>query len=509
MQVLIEIVRVLVQKKVREADVFSDKIIKEQEKRYQLYKGIRDGTYTDDNSAAFAIYHTDKSDIRYQQLKSRLRKQLFHALFLFDMKAAEQTEYQVAVYECTKGIAQARILVTNGAWKAATSLATELLAKALHFHLTDCARHSLKILRDYEAKCGNAKGYESYNLQLKEYRRQNDAEILSNELMDQFMLIYGKTVSDKPDYIDQMRELVQHIRECWSNAATFTTTLNYFRAGIYFNMAARDYIRAFAFCQQAEEYLTINPHFSSRPRLGEFAGLAILCSIHERNYGTAEELLSKYSSYFVAGSGNWGLFMSNRFLVAMHTGKYEEAANVFVEVVNHRGFISFSPLQQEKWHVYRTFLAYVVRIELASIPRHLEDRIHLGSEWYEYLNDLSVSSKDKKGMNIVLYILQTLFILEESGLDGGSTRLEPLRQYANVHLKNTHYARSNAFLKMLFILIDSEFNLKKAEKRLQKYYSQLVSDKEGRCRTMEGLEVIPYEKLWEIIVWRVNKWKKK
>lgn len=499
-----EIIRVLTWKKVKETDIFDEKTVLENEKRYQLYRGIKDGHYRTDDEAALGVYGTDRKDQRYQKLKSRLRQQLLKSLFYFDIKSSNQTPYQEAVYNCTLNVAYAQLLIVNGARTVGSGIARETLQLAQRFDLTETAWQCLKILREYEASRGSWKDYNRYNTLLQTTQQHLLAEVRSDELMDRFELLYAKSVSDRPEELEQLKQFSDEIAAIKAGHSTFRTSLNYFRAGAYEALARKDFAAAVVYCSEAEQFLDDNPHLSSRPRRGEFASITMLCYIHTRDYQSAQQYAERCLHYFTEGSRNWVAFMSNYFLTSMHTGNFGNAAEIFLDVTERPQFSNLPPAQQEVWKLYKIVLLYLIRTGWAqlsdAVVRALQKKFNL----YEFLSEMPVASRDKHGMNIALLILQVAFLLEEGNTEGVEAKVEAVRQYRTIHLRRREYMRSSTFLKLLHILMDSELNLKRTERKARPHYEKLLPESGSKQGEMEGLEVIPYDKLWEIILWRVR-----
>ena len=115
------------------------------------------------------------------------------------------------------------------------------------------------------------------------------------------------------------------------------------------------------------------------------------------------------------------------------------------------------------------------------------------------LNSPVLYPKEQRIFSVLLIILQILFLLERKTLSGLPERIERLKKYANRQLRKEEYHRSVQFIRLLQQLNKADYQLEELS-NTGKYYSSLKSYSFFYRGKVSGLEVIPYEKLWERII---------
>ena len=108
-------------------------------------------------------------------------------------------------------------------------------------------------------------------------------------------------------------------------------------------------------------------------------------------------------------------------------------------------------------------------------------------------------SKEERSLTILVLILQTLFLMEAKKMNAAANHINQLINLANRQLKQEGYHRAIQFIRLLRLMEKAHFkfeDIKNAEKhlgilRMQPFiYRGLIKD----------LEIIRYEKLWELIL---------
>ena len=120
------------------------------------------------------------------------------------------------------------------------------------------------------------------------------------------------------------------------------------------------------------------------------------------------------------------------------------------------------------------------------------------------MNDPILYPKDQRVFTVLLVIAQILFLLEKKSFNAVAERIDRLKSYANRQLKKEEFFRAIQFIRLLQQLFKADFipgNLTNADK----YYERLVNTPFKYRSLITELEVIPYEKLWNLILSRLKK----
>ena len=100
-------------------------------------RGLIDGTYTNDDDAASALYQSDRSDARYRTLKSRALDRLLQTLLLLEIRKPNHPDYVVYYHRCARNLIAVRTLVTFGSLSVGMRIAEKTLVIAKKYQFTE------------------------------------------------------------------------------------------------------------------------------------------------------------------------------------------------------------------------------------------------------------------------------------------------------------------------------------------------------------------------------------
>ena len=129
-----------------------------------------------------------------------------------------------------------------------------------------------------------------------------------------------------------------------------------------------------------------------------------------------------------------------------------------------------------------------------SNPRILSFRLK------KFLNDIPIFSRDKRGYNIPVLIIQILFLIVNKKYERLSDRMEAIEKYTTRYLKKNENFRSNCFIKMLLQIPKRNFHRVAVERHAKKYRDKLKSVPLSIANQAYEVEIIPYAHLWEYVL---------
>ena len=118
----------------------------------------------------------------------------------------------------------------------------------------------------------------------------------------------------------------------------------------------------------------------------------------------------------------------------------------------------------------------------------------------KFLNSIPIYSKDKRGMNIPILIIQILFLIVKKDYGQLIDRMESIQKYSSRYLRADANIRSNCFINMLLQIPKANFHKIGVERKSQKYYDKLLTNSIKISNQAIEVEIIPYEDLWEFIL---------
>lgn len=101
-------------------------------------------------------------------------------------------------------------------------------------------------------------------------------------------------------------------------------------------------------------------------------------------------------------------------------------------------------------------------------------------------------------------IAQVLFLIEKNSYSAATERIDRLKNYANRQLKKDDYFRTIQFIRLLQQLSKVDFRHDSVS-NVDKYYSRFSEQPFKYRGLLNELEIIPYEKLWSMVLERVRK----
>ncbi len=512
MQELSELVRILSARRSRTIKLFIEEEEAPDSFYLRLYEGIRSGEYTTDEGAAAALYDAEPGDNRYQILKSRLKSRLYPLLFFLDIRQPAHSAVQEAEYRSLLDMVEATILLRTGGRQLGIKIIQKLLVTAQRYGLTRMEVESLKMLRSHYAVSGLMPHYERYNNLLQQALELLDREYKAEELLDNLTIHFVHSTAHKPDLYGVAGSMIDDIEALRSRGSTRTIEELYYRIKAYAHQVRLEYDKALEVCSQAQLYFKENPLFASAPLMGGIALIHAECCLHLGRYDEGKQFAQACLSYLPLYSNNWMLAHTPYFLLAMHSEDFALADQVLSTITQQPRFVhNQNPARIALWKIFEGYLMYCfhsgwAQFSTAELPQGTP-RFRLS----RLLNEVQSISRDKSGTNCSVLVLQVLWLLEERKYEEIDRMSDALTNYAKRYLRSDSCRRSLLFIRMVLAMCRSGFERKGTQKRAAKYTNELRSlhplffkGMSSAERRLDSLEVLPYEKLWEHMLARLQ-----
>ncbi|MFK7949208.1 MAG: hypothetical protein AB8G11_16575 [Saprospiraceae bacterium] len=504
MKHLIEISKIVTKKKVKKIEIFDDHSLKHKNSKFnEFYEALMAGKFKNDRDAATFLYGCSPTDDKYRQLKSRFRKRLLNTLFFLDVNLPSTSSYDRAYFSCNKDWTLVKILLTNNAQHTAASLARQLLTTALKFKFADVIVNCSRILRRYAALQGDEKNYETYDQYSKQYQDILDAEIRSEEFYQRVTMNYHKPPHKNhnlEEKIDIYCNALVGLSESYESPIIF---YNMYLVWAYRYEMLNDYNSALQVCENAEQYIEQNPRYYQDDKLATFQLKKMNAYLHLSDYKNGKVNAEKCLQSFPEGSETWFTFMEYYLLMAMHTDNYINALAIYRKASSNSKFKRITGVEKEKWNIYDIYLNYIIEAQGTKNPI-LRAQKRKSFRLSRFLNDPILYPKDQRIFTVHLLIAQVLFLIEKNSYSAATERIDRLKNYANRQLKKDDYFRTIQFIRLLQQLSKVDFRHDSVS-NIDKYYSRFAEQPFKYRGLLNELEVIPYEKLWHMVLERVRK----
>lgn len=497
MRDLIELVGLLEKTKLKGNGVMKW-IVEPGTKMEQIFNAVVEREVSSEEDAMLMFGDDDASLASLATGKSKLKERLLDAFFLLHFKDTNYSSRQKAFFECYKKWATAMTLLSRNAKVNGIDLLERLLRQTTHFEFTELTLDILRVLRlQYSIVDGDIKKYEKVREMYEQYEKiwmmENKAEYHYSELMVQFTNSKATNLEVVEDAKRRYDELAPFMAECTSFKLHMFGRL--VQMMIY--NGQNDYPNTARLCEDAIHFFD-QKEFDSGLPLQVFYYNLIVCYLQLREFEKGQMVINRCSYYFEEGSFNWFKLQELFFLLAMHSGRYEEAYWLYEKVTSYPRFEE-KPVQiTEMWRIYQAYLYFIIKI--GKIPPGILSAKVSKFKISRFLNEIPLFSKDKRGMNIAILIIQILHSLADKNYDQASDRIEGIEKYCSRYLRENDTFRSNCFIKMLLQIPLAAYHREAVARKTERYFKMLSSVPLEAARQAHEIEIVPFEVLWEITV---------
>lgn len=499
MKHLLEIVKIVTKKKVKKIEIFDDQTLRHKHSKFvQFYDAITAGKFKNDRDASNLLYGGAPKDPRYRQLKSRFRRRLLNTLFFLDVNKPNNADFERAYTNAHKEWAIVKILQANKADDTAAQLTRSILTTAKKFQFTDLIINCSRILRGYAARDGDEKAFEEYDDNIRHFTGTLDAEIRSEELYQKVILHYYQPITednDLPEKINEYSNALASLSERFESPIIF---YNLYLVWIMRFELSRSFDTVLEICDRAERQIEEKPAYYLEDKLVLFYTKKMSAYLHQRDFRMGKTNAEHYLKKFPEGSDPWFTFMEYYLLLAMHSENHIQALAIFNRALSNSAFKKLDGETREKWFIYEAYINYIVNrrnFTQARLPKPKRQYFQL-NQFLEARHDYS---KAQRNFEILCTTLQLLFWLERKNMAKAEERIDRLRALASRKLDKEVYFRPIQFIKLLHTLRKADFQTTDPQ-RIEKHYNPLVQRSFFYRGAIAELEVIPYEKLWEMVL---------
>ena len=464
----------------------------------QFYDHLNAGNFENEQNAAEFFYGKDASYPAYRQLKSRLLDRMINSVFFIDVNQANFNEIHQAYYHCYKNSAAVKILLGRNARLPAVKLAEKTLRKAIHFEFTDIVLALSKELRiHYSNIIGSKKKFQEYNDIVHKNSEILMAELKAEEYYSELIVHFVNSSETKPELIDKTKQYSD-------NLIDITAVLSSYRLNLMAHMIhtlryeiESDWAGTAQACLDALNYFEVKKHLASNTVRFIFLFKLLSCFIQLKKYVEGEETAKKAIKLTPAGNGNWFKAMDQYIILLFHSKKFQKAYDIYRETVQHPKFKNQYKNIAEHLKIHEAFIYYLIlKGEIKPEKKDASKKFRIS----KFLNDVPTYSKDKRGTNTSILILQILFLLQQEKYSKIIDRMEPLKTYAHRYLRKDETYRSNCFIKMLLQVPQAQFHKEAVKRKADKYLKKLHEVPISSAKQSTQIEIIPYETLWEYVL---------
>jgi hypothetical protein len=472
-----------------------------QESRYRLmYHALANGDVHTEEEAA-QLLGLDLKGRPFRRFLLEFRRRLYAPLLFLDTESSEQfNATQKANFECLRKLGIFQTLLHRKCFINAAILAEEIVEIAAQNDVTLVALEMATYLKRYFVEQEpNPDKYRYYKAYVDRFRFDWEAE---NKAMEYYQAISVQSMKNKSIQVKvaESAKMFDSLLEQYAlKCNTIIFLAGYFALKFMAKMTVYRWIDCIKICDIAIE--KFEEKTCSSPRVqGIFYGHKIVCLYMLERYDESLKLNSENIKRDIVGSRGWFIGLELHTMIALKAGDYPLAVSTIKEVYTSPYFKFMPNLMHETWKI---LAAYVVLVNRMGKPNSNNDDLEtiIDFKLRKFLNDVPIFSKDKKGLNIPILLIQFLFLMYQKEFDLAQEKLEALRKYRVKHFRITDgYYRTQLFIRAICTLGGSAFNKAKFIKKSKPFIENMMSVPKGFPDQHYKIEVIPYETLWKWII---------
>ena len=495
MRDLIELVGLINKTKLK-SNEFMKSIIEPGSKMEKLFDALLNKTIQEDEDVK-ALF-PEEPNVNVTSLKNKLKERLLDAIFLLDFKEANYSSRQKAFFECYKKWSAAMTLLIRNAKIIGIDQLERLLRHTKHFEFTELTLDILRVLRlQYSTVDGDIEKYESVKKQYLEYEQiwqmESKAEFYYSELMAQ----YTNSKSTKTEVMDQAQRYYDELKGYMDTCSSFKLHLFGRMVHLLIYNSVNDYVNTARLCEDAITFFDQKEYDSGLP-LQVFYYNLIVCYLQLGEFEKGQQVINRCEYYFEEGSFNWFKLQELFFLLAMRTSHYEEGYHLYEKVTNYPQFKDKQAQIVEMWNIFQAYVFYLIKVE--KIPESVLSERSKRFKMGKFINDITLFTKDKRGMNISILIIKILYAIAERDYEKSVDRIDATDKYCSRYLKEKDTLRSNCFIKMLLQIPIANFHREATARKAERYFKMLSSEEAGSASQAHEIEIVPYEALWQMAI---------
>lgn len=458
----------------------------------EFLDGVVSGDFTSDSDASYKLYQTDPNFENFRKLKDRLKNKLYDKVLQIDFNSNLHSDSQKVYYTCHKQLSLVQILLAKSAKHNAIKLAEKLLKKSFKYHLTNVSLELASILRAHNAtNKGDIKRFEYYNDEVNKLMRCRQAEIVAEEYYHKISINFTISKAVRPDLEPIAIQLVNDLNEKFNDVETRQFKLFQYQLEVSRYQLVEDYENVIRVCEKACDYFS-SLDLSLNNMIFIFKFHEFNSYLHLGNFIKGEKVANEAISLIPEGVPNWFYLHESLLLLAFSTENYNNALSIYKTVSNHPRFEFQYKARTENWKIYEAYLNFLIKIKIIETNSNINLKIN------KFLNEVPIYSKDKRGLNVAILIIQILHLLVKKDEEEVFNRIHALKMYCHRHLRNNESLRSNCFINLLIQFSKNDLDVRRTQLLGKKYFEKLSETTFDT--TKSDVEIIPYEILWDIIL---------
>jgi len=491
---------IISKQKVKKIDVFGPK----QNKKLlvnKLYDGIVSGNIYSNEDAMQILYGQKGSQKNMLAVKRRLEEKLINTLFFIDLKSSSQDAYNHSQVKNYLSFSVVKILKSQNKFHASARIAEKTLMKALQYDMIDLSYLLTIDLSQYYTILQYDKSKSKYFMALDaKLSRSFQEEQTARRCFIFFAAYINQNKVFEEDAIpDYVKKEMAKLKSMLKGNKNYDFNFYAFNALFFISYLRKDLASMEKISKKAISFFNSKTEF---PQLGKFSFVQKLGFIYEQQR-KHQKAIDTYEIAFgfelTEGGTSWFNVRSHLFDANLALRNYRDCYKFLSEAISHKSFKSLFSNYKEPWLIREAYINFLIeagKVDIQIMKQHQLRSFSIS----RFVNDVVMFSKDKRGLNISVLIIQSLFLLLREDYDGFERKLDSLNQYAFRYLKNDATLRSNAFIKILQKLPDVSYHPVRWVSHTEKLIKRMKSAKTTSSFDTKEKEIMSYEIIHEVLL---------
>ena len=466
---------------------------KQASKEHSFVEMLRHAPEATQLQVAKAVYGraTPANVMALRKLQSRVQAKLLNQLYFLDHSDQRHLVSRRHELECLDLLHKVSILYAEREYKLSERLLLRCLRLAETGDFTQYAVQSARMLRNLYAEQRQVIQYKKLTKVLLRAQQVLAWEDEAEQLYFDTQLTLSGTVAARRAELALLPNRIAQVETLNQRARSFTTFNTLYRLRLAYEEQRGNFQEIIKATAAASRRLRDGKLNARRFDIRFNHFMSIYAYLRGRQPVQGLQLAEQYLRDFHQSSNNWFYFEEHHVLLALHAQQYERAQQLLLEISKNPAY----PMQREaalqRWDLYKSYIDFVLPPQRVLTPRQ--------RQMAQWVRQLPEYSRDKRGHNVAILVLQVLYYLRERRLEEVLLRLESLRKYQQRHLYEATTLRSRLFLRLLQVIVEKNFDAAKAAVRGQTLLQQL-KDTPPPGEAFAEVEIIPYEHLWALVL---------
>jgi len=484
--------------KVKALGLFRDNKINSETKYLFLFENIVDNKIKNDTEAQRALNYSPNSK-SFVKLKERYTKKILDYIMLSDAHIASNEYVNEEHFRLLKLYAVARIIQYKQQRSNAVKIYKYIFSHAKKLELEDLQLFSGLVLRQNFAFISpDKKLYKYYN---DELTRVNKSIIKSMKISEYYDKISHENLSTNEENIDSYR------KNTLQESLEFLDSITEIDSFLYKSQAYEIAAFAYSINNELEKSIDISKKSITLIKKSEYTPDYKIYAAYKdimstylklKDFDNAKTYLNKSLGMLTKKHFNYFKLKSIEYTIYANIKDYTSLFILTMEVISSKSLIEFNTNLQE-WKLREAFSN--ILLETGRINKDLLINVNCKEfKLRKFMNEVNLFTKDKRGTNISILVVELMHFLISKQYDKVSDKLDALNQYTFRYLRNDNTLRSNCFIKMLLKIPEAEYHPLRTIRYVKKYEQKLRENPFEISLKDIDVEIIPYEHLWEIIL---------